>query len=427
MESRAGLNIADLTFCVSSYLLLRCITGSLQSSAERIWTLPTNGAGILTSFVAVVLTLATSLLFILCQHMFQLYWSKLTVVAKEEVGLASNGTATASESEEHPNTEGAACPQNSSSRGVSDIVEMANCPEGMQGGSPSTPVNISERSDETAVTTGANGSHMQRNKPEGEPNERDSLLPSSVGRRNQSKSKMEILMSRETLQGVSLQYLKSALKEFKSGPETSLIDHLKLRVTWRRIFIRFCLSVIFFAVFVCFTIATIYIAQLASDGISLSASPNCGKWELDSSIDILSPFSYMQEMESGDYARRCYNASSGADGCNFFFTQNIEYHEKNDTCPFASGFCLEGNLPAYTLSTGLVKSQDLGINVPVGYTFNRTSTCAPIQRDDYYGVTDDGFIEYYYGQLFSWADQGNLTWTAFPNFPEWTGPGYNVE
>jgi len=133
-------------------------------------------------------------------------------------------------------------------------------------------------------------------------------------------------------------------------------------------------------------------------------------------------------MESGQYARNCYNASSGADGCNFFRAQNITIHIKeNDACPFSSGFCLKGDSAAYTLSTDLVKSQDLGINVPAGYTFNRTSTCAPIQRSGYIGFDEDSeLIEYYYGQ-WGGLGKGNLTWLAFPNFPTWAGSGYNVE
>jgi hypothetical protein len=175
------------------------------------------------------------------------------------------------------------------------------------------------------------------------------------------------------------------------------------------------------------TIVAIYSVWIASQPISLSASSDCGIWVLDPSVNSISPFNYMQEKEAGDYATKCYNASDGADGCNFFFSQNIPFDEVDEaSCPFADGFCLE-NHNSYTLTTGLVSSKVLGINVPLGYTFNRTTTCSPIQRKGYTGVDEDlGLIEYYYGPH-KGISEDNLTWLSFPNYRTWTATGYQVQ
>lgn len=111
----------------------------------------------------------------------------------------------------------------------------------------------------------------------------------------------------------------------------------------------------------------------------------------------------MQEVETRDVAKRCY-LKDPATRCNDFFIEStLSFKEtSNSTCPFAEGFCLEGNQAAYTLSTDLISSKSLGINVPIGYTFNRTTTCAPIQKDDYieyewYNKTEETLVKYFYG------------------------------
>lgn len=81
---------------------------------------------------------------------------------------------------------------------------------------------------------------------------------------------------------------------------------------------------------------------------------------------------------------------------------------------------------AYTLSTGLNSSKELGIYVPVGYTFNRASTCFPIQRKDYISYDENGLIEYNYGPHRG-LTEGNLTWISIPIHPPWDSPGYQVE
>jgi hypothetical protein len=230
----------------------------------------------------------------------------------------------------------------------------------------------------------------------------------------QQKSFAKAFMQRETPQGTALEVF------------TSIFDR---NHTWNQIVFRLLTALVCISFFAAVTIMAIYSVWIATQLSVLSASDKCGLWTLDPSVNIMPQFYHKQEKEAGDYATRCYNAPPGADGCNFFVAQSINYTIKDQTaCPFADGFCLEDE-NAYTLTTDLISSKELGINVPVGYTFNRTTTCSPIQRIGYYDIIfeDEEFlIEYNYGQL-EGITEGNLTWISFPSYREWIGTGYQVE
>lgn len=200
---------------------------------------------------------------------------------------------------------------------------------------------------------------------------------------------------------------------------------------WGKVTLIVVLFLVSLGFFIGATIGTIYTAQIASDHVSLSTSKDCGIWVTAPSLRRLSPFNYLREMESGDYAKKCYPAQSNTkapdtDGCNFFYSQSFRWSDEHNTsCPFADGFCLEGPTSAYTLSTGLVSSKDLGINVPIGYRFNRTTTCAPIQREGYYEVDEDAQQTYYY--YGTHVEQPGSNWTYDgPKNPVWITSGYSV-
>jgi hypothetical protein len=108
-----------------------------------------------------------------------------------------------------------------------------------------------------------------------------------------------------------------------------------------------------------------------------------------------------------EYAKSCYGAVKGADGCNFFVTQDFPITEtEDDFCAFED-LCLDGRYTAFSLSTELISSKSLGINVPTGYKFNRTTTCAPIKREGKVVETPYSY-EYYYGAY----GTNNWTWKA---------------
>jgi hypothetical protein len=160
------------------------------------------------------------------------------------------------------------------------------------------------------------------------------------------------------------------------------------------------LSLVIFGLFVWGSIAS---AGIITDSVALSASPDCGWWISDPSAPLTNGtygLYYLQEVESGDYASRCYGAAPGTDGCNFYFTQDIPYSETDDIlddkCPFSDELCLNGGSSAFTMRSKFISSKDLGINVPLGYLFSRSTTCSPIRTDPY--TIDKGTsYEYHYG------------------------------
>jgi hypothetical protein len=168
-------------------------------------------------------------------------------------------------------------------------------------------------------------------------------------------------------------------------------------------------------------------SNIVSESAVLSDHPDCGLWFRKEEATIFSPSSagcdYLQEVEAGDYVKKCYHNSPGTDGCNTFFTQSLPYTQRSySQCPFEDSLCLNGNSSAYTLETGPVSSKALGINVDIGYTFNRITTCSPIQRR--VSVSEDGmFYDYEYGNT---TGHGNLTWRS-PVNTSWEFSGYNVE
>jgi hypothetical protein len=90
-------------------------------------------------------------------------------------------------------------------------------------------------------------------------------------------------------------------------------------------------------------------------------------------------------------------------------------------CPFSDELCLDGRFSALTMSTPLLSSKLLGINLPVGYLFNRTTTCAPVKRDGF--VKENGTnYEYLYGTVLGLRDS---TWNS-PKLNPKTVPGYEV-
>ncbi|KAG4432857.1 hypothetical protein IFR05_011657 [Cadophora sp. M221] len=164
--------------------------------------------------------------------------------------------------------------------------------------------------------------------------------------------------------------------------------------------------------------------NLISEGISLSASTDCGVWVMDGEggpPNCTTGLNYLQELESGEYAKRCYGSSPGADGCNFFVAQDMPYTEvHDDACPFADALCLLGQSSAYTMRTELISSKSLGINVPKGMLFNRSTTCAPIERRGFTFSLNES-LSYSYGP----SGMSDSTWTTAKNTAPMF-PGYEV-
>jgi hypothetical protein len=141
-------------------------------------------------------------------------------------------------------------------------------------------------------------------------------------------------------------------------------------------------------------LVSIFSALVVTDSIAISTHPGCALISYNASFGIIPipnvtmgmKYYYNIETESGDYARKCYNGTDGADGCNYFYEQSIQFSIKeNDTCPFESEFgdlCFNGPSSAFTLSTGWIRPETIGINTPLKYTFQRQTTCSPLRMDD---------------------------------------------
>ena len=175
-------------------------------------------------------------------------------------------------------------------------------------------------------------------------------------------------------------YLGSGCLSLPNGP-TSIKQrwprHMKL--VWRNLLQRpfdvllsLMVSVFFVAIFVAESSGTILSANIVSDTTALVSSEKCeiGSWYVTS------------QGAAYEYARNCYHAELGANGCNFFYNQSIAYTEKHgQKCPFISEICANGSNSAISLDTGLVDAKVVGINSAAHLQFRRTTTCAPLRID----------------------------------------------
>lgn len=183
----------------------------------------------------------------------------------------------------------------------------------------------------------------------------------------------------------------------------------------------FCLGA--FGLFIWGSIAS---GTIISDSAALADGQDCGFWIPDSSAPRKENgtygYYYLQELDAGEYARKCYGAPDGADGCNVFVSQDMPYTEIDKSlCPFSDELCLNGRFSALRMTTPLLSSKMLGINVLTGYLFNRSTTCAPVKRVGF--VKENGTnYEYNYGPI---PGLSNSTWT-FPKAKPRTVPGYEV-
>jgi hypothetical protein len=165
---------------------------------------------------------------------------------------------------------------------------------------------------------------------------------------------------------------------------------------------------------------SIFSALVVDNSVAVSNHPGCGIFTTanltNNSRELLPAPSYSMwqqyyrgiESESGEYAKRCYpeTTSTSADECNYFYQPSIPYVVRhNDSCPFNSEFgplCIGGTSGAFTLSTGYVRPEVIGINTKLKYTFVRQATCSPLITDDRFirpfrGDDQQRYVQYMYG------------------------------
>ena len=159
-------------------------------------------------------------------------------------------------------------------------------------------------------------------------------------------------------------------------------------------------------------ILSVFTAWVVTDTIAVSMHPACNIYVPNSSTGMPAStegakYFHDVEVDSAEYARRCYNASDGADGCNFFYQQSIPFTiSENTTCPFkygSDGLCFDGLLSGFTLNTSKVTPEAIGINTPLKYTFQRETTCSPLQMDNRFirrveAGNNTTYYQYLYGR-----------------------------
>lgn len=96
---------------------------------------------------------------------------------------------------------------------------------------------------------------------------------------------------------------------------------------------------------------------------------------------------FEKEIAAGAYQETCYGPDTKSDTCKTFSDQEITYAKKyNVSCPFEGSVCLEGEVAAIKFDTGLIDSEVLGINIDTSkrFKFQRSMTCAPLVVDERY-------------------------------------------
>ena len=198
----------------------------------------------------------------------------------------------------------------------------------------------------------------------------------------------------------------------------------------------FVTAIIFalFALFVGEQISAIFAANIVSGSMALSVSPNCGIWvsHLDNpyntsaGLDILSWITE-KNLRAVSYAETCYGENATAEACNIFYNRTVSCSDiHNSSCPFLGDVCLYGDTSAYTLDTGFVDSNVLGVNGERRYQIRRKTTCSPlITNASYVRYGRDHsttYVEYYYG----YNGTRSLTFMqqAYPSYSDSSLGGY---
>lgn len=134
-----------------------------------------------------------------------------------------------------------------------------------------------------------------------------------------------------------------------------------------------------------FTLVSKFSGLVVCDSVALSDSPLCNLKYSASKEDPDNKFRtfYVDlETESARYAKSCYGASTGYDSCDQFYRRSIPYTvQQNDSCPFPGDICHGGHSGAFSLDTGLVSIDAIGINTGLRHRFRRKTTCSPLRTD----------------------------------------------
>ena len=144
---------------------------------------------------------------------------------------------------------------------------------------------------------------------------------------------------------------------------------------------------LFFAIFIGLQIIAISSSSIFGGSAASIREGACGmtvtmwndNWDMKPAL--YRPSIYGDSVESAlRYAEACYSANTLLNQCHSFLTRTIPHNTTHGTaCPFPeSGLCKQGNSSGFTLDTGFLNANLLGVNIDSPFEFRRRTTCAPV-------------------------------------------------
>ncbi|KAL8648975.1 MAG: hypothetical protein Q9210_004674 [Variospora velana] len=201
--------------------------------------------------------------------------------------------------------------------------------------------------------------------------------------------------------------------------------------------------------YVAFIVFGVLAARLAGDNTVMAAAGACEVYLMDAFPDLMNvtdryrvpgtpPHDFTVQAESVEYARICYGERDTSDICRRFVQKKIPYKIiPSNACPFQTGMCYFGDdKSSYTMDTGAIPAQTLGVNTRRQYEFTRRATCAPLTINETFlvrakrGENDNqvGYA-YLYGKSSPREQFQDLTWQTYTSRnwdTEGTAPSYEV-
>lgn len=162
--------------------------------------------------------------------------------------------------------------------------------------------------------------------------------------------------------------------------------------------------------FCAFTVAggfTSSISTSIGDDVLIDSS-QCGVIVYDSTltsdaIAVVYPWVSQSMSNAANYAQQCYSSNAtGTLDCTTFVESRLRFSSAPDApCPFGGGVC-RSNDSNLLLDSGLISSDDLGVNLPGGQRmfYRETLQCAPLRTDGFVSdarVGNSNYTRYSYG------------------------------
>jgi hypothetical protein len=130
-------------------------------------------------------------------------------------------------------------------------------------------------------------------------------------------------------------------------------------------------------------------------------------------LTVMYPWLSQTMNNAANYAQQCYSFNStGTLDCTTFVKSHLEFDSVlNASCPFSDNMC-RSNDSNILLDTGLISSEDFGLNIPSSQRmfYREVLHCAPLRTK---GFVSDVSTEYAYYTRYSYGSgvSSNSSWT----------------